>query len=278
MGNIYDFIGHTSKKHYHKLNKLIEPLTRFCGIDRFWRNTHDINGLYSVIGNYPPTAEVFFGQDLYKGHPYFRHPRFFRNGFVIPELFKSREYEETQGKLNDGGDCYHVFICIRTFDNGFIEYGFAKSQFISGFEMNYLNNLQAIKKFIDHFEIAAKTIIEESSKYQINISDIIGNQYDIQPEIAGDTIVPKSEIHFLTSIETDCDRAKAILTLTKREKIALGHYLTGATTKQIAQKLHISPRTFEKHLENAKEKLAVTTRSKLFDILLPYQDLFKDGI
>lgn len=68
---------------------------------------------------------------------------------------------------------------------------------------------------------------------------------------------------------------RSILTLTKREKVALGHYLTGSTAKQIAQQLHISSRTLEKHLENAKGKLGIKTRSELFDILNPYQDLLK---
>ncbi len=277
MKNIYDLIGHSSRKHHHKLKKIIEPLTLFCGVDRFWRNAHEIDGSYSLIGNYPPTAEVFFEQDLYKGHPYFRHPNFIRSGFVIPGLCKTMDYEKTQGKLQASGDCHHVLLNILKHEKGFIEYGFATSQLRPGFESTYLNHLHSFRKFIDFIETELKMIITESSAYQINIAEVIGSQYNVPPEIAGDTIVPEKELRFLAAIETDPERAKSILTLTKRERVSLAHYLTGGTTQQVAEKLHISPRTLEKHLENAKGKLGITTRSELFDILIPYQNLFKDG-
>ena len=277
MQNIYNLIGQPSRKYHNKLKKLIEPLTLFCGVDRFWRNSHKINGSYSLIGNYPPTAELFFEQSLYKGHPYFRHPKFFRSGFVIPELYKTMEYETTQGKIQESGDCYHVLLCIEKSKDGFIEYGFATSRLIPGLEMTYLNHIQIFRKFIDYFEMEAKKIINESSSFQIDISELIGKQYLIPPEEPGDTIVSKSELQFLAAIETDSERAKSIHTLTKSEKVSLGHYLTGSTIKQIAQKLHVSPRTLEKHLENAKGKLGIKTRSELFDILNPYKDLFKKG-
>lgn len=274
MGSIYSLIGRTSRQNYHKINKIIEPLTTFCGVDRFWRNAHDTNGAYSLIGNYPPTAEIFFEQELYKGHPYFRHPKFFQSGFAIPGLNKSKEYEATQGRFQTlSGDCYHVFLCIHKHDKGFIEYGFATSKFYPGFEMTYMNHLHSFKKFIDYFEVEGEAIIRQSSKYEINISEIIGTKYHIAPKIAGTTIVPKKELQFLAAIETDFDRGKSILSLTKCERITLGYYLKGGTTKEIALKLHISPRTVEKHLENAKGKLGVTTRSALFDKLILYQEL-----
>lgn len=274
MENIYNLVGQTSRKHYHKIKKIVEHLTLFCGIDCFWRNAHHINGSYSLIGNNPTTAEVFFEQGLFKGHPYFRHPKFFRSGFVIPAFCKSLEYEDTQGKFKD---CNQILLYIHKMEHGFIEYGFATSKPISNLEVTYLNHLPTFRKFIDYFEVEGKAIIEDSSKFDIDIAKIIGNQYLISPEITGDTIVPKDELHFLTAIETNSELAKSIPSLTKSEKIYLGHYLTGGTVKQTAQKLHISPRTLEKHLENVKGKLGVATRSELFDCLNPYQDLLIKG-
>lgn len=62
--------------------------------------------------------------------------------------------------------------------------------------------------------------------------------------------------------------------------MSLGHYLTGGRwyNKQIAHRLDIFPRTLEKNLENAKGKIGIKTRSEFFDILIPYQDLFKGEI
>lgn len=279
MKNLYDWIGDASRKHHYKIKKLIEPLKLFCGVDRFWRNYHERDGSYTLIGDYPPKAEIFFENELFKGHPYFRHPRFFRSGFVIPGLYNNREYEMTQGDFTKkSDDCFHVFLAIQMHAKGFIEYGFATSRFIPGFESTYLNHLHCFKKFIDYFETAGKKIIQDSFDHQVNISEIIGDSYHVRPDIAGNLVLPKSELDFLASIEADSERAKSILTLTRRERITLGHYLTGATAKEIAKKLHISPRTLEKHLENAKTKLGVARRSELFKILGPYQELFKEDL
>lgn len=275
MRNLYDWIGHASRKHHYKIKKLIEPLTLFCGVDRFWRNQHAKDGSYSLIGDYPANAEIFFENELFKGHPYFRHPRFFRSGFVIPGLYQNKEFESTQGDFTKkSGDCFHVLLAILADEKGFVEYGFATSRFIPGFESTYLNHLHCFKKFIDYFETAGKKVIHASFDRQVNISEIIGDCYHVRPEIAGGLLVPKNELQFLASIETDADKSKAILTLSKREREVLGGYLTGGTGKEIAKKLHISPRTFEKHIENAKSKLGVATRSALFESLAPYQELF----
>lgn len=279
MKNLYDWIGYASRKHHHKIRKLIEPLTLFCGVDRFWRNQHASDGSYSLIGDYPPKAEIFFENEFFKGHPYFRHPRFFRSGFVIPELCQNKEYETTQGDFTKrSGDCFHVLLAIQTHAKGFVEYGFATSKFIPGFESTYLNHLHCFKKFIDYFETAGEKIIHTSLDHQVNMSEIIGASYHTRPEITDGLLVPKRELQFLASIEIDSEKSKAILSLSKREREVVGEYLTGGTAKDIAKKIHISPRTLEKHIENAKSKLGVTTRSALFESLMPYQELFKNKL
>ncbi len=69
--NLYDELGKASIKHNRAICALIEKLTLYCGIDRFWRNVHHKDGSYSVLGNVPSIAESFFGQNLFLGHPYF---------------------------------------------------------------------------------------------------------------------------------------------------------------------------------------------------------------
>lgn len=56
--------------------------------------------------------------------------------------------------------------------------------------------------------------------------------------------------------------------LTKREYECLIHYVRGYTTKEIAKKLCISPRTVETHLSNVKQKTGCTTKSTLRLLLI----------
>lgn len=266
--NLYDELGKASIKHNRAISKLIEKLTLFCGIDRFWRNVHHKDGSYSVLGNVPSIAESFFGQNLFLGHPYFRDPLFFQSGFTLPDFFSRHDYEKTQGQLQKKGDCFHVLIYIKKQDDGFIEYGFAKSQFTPGFETVYLNNLPAILKFIDYFEASASQIAREADETKVDIAHIIGASYYENPKLPGGLIVPEKELAFVAAIE----EKSALLELTKSEKAVLRHYLNGNSTSEIAKKCFRSPRTIETHLESAKSKLGVRSRSALFDLLLPFRD------
>jgi DNA-binding CsgD family transcriptional regulator len=56
--------------------------------------------------------------------------------------------------------------------------------------------------------------------------------------------------------------------LTNREKECIYHLIRGMTAKEIAQKLAISYRTVEKHLDNVKEKLHCKTRSELIRTII----------
>lgn len=271
MKNIYDEIGVVSKRNSREICRLTDPLKQFFGIDLFWRNDHGIDGSYSVLGNYPPLADLFFGQNLYIGHPYFRHPRFFQKGFALPELSQSHDFEATQGKLRTGG-CFHVMIYLHKHERGVIEYGFASSQFRPGFEANYLNHQQAILKFISAFEIHAVPIIQKGEDYKINIADLIGNPYYEKPTIVETLLVPDKDMSFLAAIETNPEKKRALLSLTRSEKMCLAQYLEGNTTKEIAKKQYRSPRTIEGHLERAKSKLGINSRSELFEMLLPIRE------
>lgn len=273
MKNIYDEIGIPSKKNYKTICKLTEPLKQFLGVDRFWRNSHKADGSYAVIGNFPPLAEAFFGSNLYVGHPYFRHPRFFQSGFALPELLHSKEYEETQGKLKMDGNCHHVLIYIQKQEESFIEYGFAISKFHPGFESIYLNHLKAIHQFTKIFEQSASRLIREADDYRMNISQAIGVKYDQKPLLPPTISLPDKELRFLAAIEENPEREQQLHSLTRSEKIYLKLYLTGNTTQEIAKKCYRSPRTIETHLEHAKAKLRVSSRAHLMKLLIPYQDL-----
>lgn len=270
--DIYDQIGTISRREQRAIAKLTEPLKLYFGIDRFWRNSHHLDGSYSLIGNYPPTAELFFGEKLYVGHPYFRHPTFFQSGYVLPQLMQSHDFEVTQGKLIRDGGCFHLFMIVRKTENGFVEYGFATSKPLLGFEMTYLNHLASIEKFIDFFEFNAHKIIRKSEEDSIDLPLLIGAKYNENPRLPSKIMTPEKELKFLTSIDSDVEKTKALFTLTKSEKACLKLYLAGLTAKEIGQKLFRSPRTIERHLENGKGKLGLTTRSQCIDFLIPYID------
>lgn len=267
MGSIYDQIGRTSVAYAKELRRLTEPLNTFFGVNRFWRNCHRNDGFYSLLGNHIPTAEQFFGLGLYQGHPYFRHPRFFKSGFALPELLHSREYEETQGKLKDGEGCFHVMVAIRKHQWGFVEYGFASSVYRPGFEMTYLNNLGKFSAFIDAFESSAAHLTRKAEEIGMPIVNLVGGCYEQKPQLTENILQPDADLSFFAAIQPDPLLGKALLTLTAGERRVLSAYYSGLSAPEVGKKLYRSPRTVERHIENAKLKLGVRTRAELFELM-----------
>lgn len=272
--NIYDRIGIPSRKNHRKINKLTEPLATYFGIDRFWRSAHRLDGTYSLIGNHPPTAELFFGHNLYMEHPFFRHPLFFQSGCVIPELFHNQEYSQTQGRFCSEGNCYHVFIKIQRTLGGFVEYGFASSKYVTGFESTYLYRLAAINKYVEYFEDSAANLIKDADDYRIDISNLIGAKYDENPRLEYNFGIHRDDFRFLCAISGDGNKVEELLNLSETEKSCLKLYMSGKTAKEIGKKIFRSNRTVEKYLETTKTKLGLSTRSQLIEFLMPFKDFF----
>lgn len=275
MKNIYDHIGRPSIRHQPIIGKLTEPLSSYFGIDRFWRSELAVDGTYSLVGSHPASAEIFFGSNDYQGHPFFRHPKFFQSGYIMPEQSKSTEYEQVQERLREKGSCFHhVLINIRQEAGGFVEYGFASSKLMCGLESTYLNNLNLIDRFIEQFDKSALKVIKEArDDYSINIAGLIGNMYLKKPQINEKAMDRDRALKFLMSIDGSPERSKLLGFLSKSERLYLKHYLLGKTTKEIAKTVYRSPRTIEKHLENAKGKLGINTRAELFHLLQPFKDV-----
>ncbi|WP_254509783.1 response regulator transcription factor [Anatilimnocola floriformis] len=64
------------------------------------------------------------------------------------------------------------------------------------------------------------------------------------------------------------ERTTRLMTLTDREREVLDQILSAATTQSIANRLHISPKTVEKHRLNVMAKLHVASISELFKLWL----------
>jgi DNA-binding CsgD family transcriptional regulator len=272
--NIYDHIGRPTIQHLVAVQNLLEPLKTYFGIDRFWRNEHLNDGSYSLIGNYPPTGELFFGLGLFAGHPLFRHPHFFQSGYSLPSLDPTYEFEETQGKVIKGGDCFHLLTYIVKTDRGIIEYGLSTSHYQPGFESVYLNNLNVITKFLNYFEKEAELIIKKSKEYSVEMPPLIGDKYNVRPIVQStNTLLPDKQLNFLLAIEKDKERGKMIQTLSPSERIVLKHYLDGKSAKEVARTLFRSSRTVEKHLEIIKNKLFISSRNELMNFFSSYRDL-----
>lgn len=97
----------------------------------------------------------------------------------------------------------------------------------------YLNHKELFKEFIDKFYIQMDYAFSELSKKTFKIPE--NTQYVASPH----------------------------LTLTSRQQDCAELLINGASTKEIAKVLQLSPRTVESHIEILKEKFSAKNRSQL---------------
>lgn len=92
-----------------------------------------------------------------------------------------------------------------------------------------------------------------------------------QPDVqrAAQELVPGPELHLDLQAETEV--------LTRRERQVVDLAVSRSKNSEIAALLGISPRTAERHLQNAYRKLGVSTREQLRQALLPLDDGAESG-
>lgn len=144
------------------------------------------------------------------------------------------------------------------------EFFYFSSQKNINFSNNfYLNNMDRIEQFVLHFKDVAKSILDQANQQKI-----------LFPQTGDESVLVSSEwkkSNLLiggSSTELSKNFDFNIACLTKREQECTRFLKDGLSIKEIAQKMQISPRTAEKHLNQIKLKLNCASKSKLLIKLL----------
>lgn len=160
---------------------------------------------------------------------------------------KYRNQLRDQRELFDHCHCFVVFSQEQDFFEYFIFYAPCSNHMAINY---YLNN-------IDQLELFSKKFIQQA-KYLVHLADQ-QRIYSVECPTSTYRVKPSSSIG----------------SLTQREK-EIGRFLmTGATIKDIAKALAISPRTVESHLEKMKMKCDCTRKSILAQQLYLNKELLE---
>ena len=123
-----------------------------------------------------------------------------------------------------------------------------------------MRNIDLIEMFIASFKEKAKDLIALAAKDPIFLPFIKNNQPMKQPIFSDE--LRRAFIMDLNKLE---NKSK----LTSREVECIYYTSLNMSAKQVAEKLRISPRTVEHHLDNAKNKIGCSKKSSLIAHLVP---------
>ncbi|MFL9989426.1 response regulator transcription factor [Paraburkholderia sediminicola] len=125
-----------------------------------------------------------------------------------------------------------------------------------------VNNLEVLANFSEFFKNSAATLIRNSVNDRIVGAMNLGGNYQ---EIGGNNFV-SNELGSLRFLD---------ISLTERQLEIARHLLAGRTARDIADRLDISRRTAETHVENMKSRLGCLNKSELVIKLACLNKLFK---
>jgi DNA-binding CsgD family transcriptional regulator len=133
----------------------------------------------------------------------------------------------------------------------------------------FLNNIELLEHFINFFYDKADSILKASAKQKLI--------YPREPllQSANDQQIAIDKAVFFN--ETAINRFMFVNSLgmqqaMSRREIECAHYLLlGATAKQVASELSLSPRTIETYIESLKTKTETSSKSQLIQFLSKLQ-------
>ncbi len=124
---------------------------------------------------------------------------------------------------------------------------------------NYFNNLLTLQRFRDYFRSVADKIIAKADQLDNRI--FLAQKH--HPFDLEDFIEPFNPD---AKDNTKFQIGKHNVNLTAKQKECLDYLAKGLSAKEIALRMHISPRTVETHLEHIKIKLNVNFKSELLNL------------
>lgn len=134
----------------------------------------------------------------------------------------------------------------------------------------YINNTEILHRFILYFKDKSSDLIDNSREDNIIKTDLIFS--DLLPE---NTKEVSTNEKFYKKTEPKNIFLNKNTYLTTRELECCSFLMRGDSIKIAGNKIGISPRTFETHINNVKKKTTCMTKNVLLDLLNKNEWIFK---
>lgn len=246
-----------------KIIKICEPLHLQLGVKHFWYSRTSAEGGYFSLASHPEMHDYYHSSKLHLHSPFFHNPKYIQPGFYFYNTIKNQKFQETfdvcsnKHKMKFGGN----FVIKE--GQSMLRFGYAFDTSIIEASSNIIiNNINLLLKFNDYFIKEIQTILNRAQDDLVSLPAELGAAYEQIPQGLGSTLGISEKCKFLEKIglikEEDANK------LTLRERECLKYILEGLSARLIADALHLSTRTVEKHLESIKNKLNCFSKADLY--------------
>ena len=137
-----------------KITRICAPLFQTFGLNFFFRQSVNQNGLYYAICNNPEYMHYYFQQKLHECSPFIMESEKINSGvYLLKSVFSdfSEEFQLTFQIAREKYNIHHSLLIVENDSYDCHQYGFGISPESNGVESLILNELPLLKVFIKYF-------------------------------------------------------------------------------------------------------------------------------
>jgi DNA-binding CsgD family transcriptional regulator len=161
---------------------------------------------------------------------------------------------------------------VRKLPNSVRYFFFSTTQDLAIVKQIYVNNLEALERFASFFEQEAKQEIQAASKFFKTPEKKVQKQHGTKVDKGLlNRFYEETKLDFPNEIFMP---AFGLVKISPQEWRCFAYLSKHYTTPEIAEKLGLSVRTIETHLNNLKNKLGCFRKTELFELALRFKYMF----
>jgi DNA-binding CsgD family transcriptional regulator len=243
------------------IDEIIHPLKDAFGVTSivYQRNFND--GSEIRLSNQPAWLKHFYEQGYYRVSGFEKHPDQYQSGLVVWSHLSHHQPILTAAR---SFDIDHGMTLIKKTDDG-CEFYFIGTTHNRPYTTNLLLNHQDfLQRFTLYFKEQAVSLLKTAYMQRLTIA----NKYE--HVISDEQGIPfkTTSANFAQALTLKKIHLANNTVLSGREMSCAKLLLQGMTARGIAERLFISPRTVETHLQHLKQKLNCRTKAELVNQLL----------
>ncbi len=272
MSLLDDF--HAGTRLYGKnVAEICQPMYQYFGINSAAVIEIDRNDRVFNIHTNHEWIDNCLEKEYYKDDPHIISPKNMGNGFTLWSTREEQEYKAgILHDINHNFNMCHGVTYVQSNSYGYKVFAFSAEREHTGVHSKIISSLSLFRKFITYFDEKLNSIRMNLNSRKVLAPELKGNLFYQQKGIIQPFSINASKEQFLQSVDVEFSHLHKIK-VSRKEAACLQLLLEGLTAKQMGNKLFISHRTVEKHIENLKRNFKVKTKKELLEIAAKLQVL-----
>lgn len=256
--------NHPVLAHTQNFIDLCSPLQKI-NITTFSHARFNSNNEFSLLSNNPNFLINYIDKKYYNVDIHTNIDNLQDVKFLMWDLVECEG--QTYNMLKDASELKfkHIFTIAEYSEKSSDFYHFGTDITTLSICQNYMNHLDLFKAFIQYFNHNLKKCKTLRNAHDIKFNvDHLESKPLVYKNAQFSLITEQEKCAFMQEIATDK------IKLSKRQLQCAQLLIRGATTKEIAEKIFLSPRTIEEYISALKDKFHVRTKAELLLALFKY--------